>query len=266
MQRNPQLDRLTRMNTLDSQLTPPSKMLLLLESRSIFELAAYYGFRLLLNRLPVGDGHPVLVMPGMGGGDRSTLPLKRFLRKLGYRAHGWKLGTNTGSPDIENPLRARLQALRTRYPGRKLSVIGWSMGGLYARELAKICPDAVRCVITLGSPFTGHPLATNAATLYKLLSGKTPEISARWFSLRQPPPVPTSSIYTRTDGVVAWQCCVNPPGSLTENIEIVSSHCGLGHHPLALYAIADRLAQAEGDWTPFQPVGMKRLLYGNARV
>lgn len=249
------------MNTINLQLKPPSKLLLLLESRALLEYGAYRGSKPLFRFMPKGDGHPVLVLPGMGGGDRSTLPLKDFLRRLGYRAHGWQMGINTGDPDIEAPLRHRLRSLRRRYGDRKLSLVGWSMGGLYARELAKLCPDDVRNVITLGAPFTGHPLATNAASLYRVLSGKTPEISPRWYTLQEPPPVPTTSIYTRSDGIVAWQCCVNTAGPMIENIEVGSSHCGLGHHPLSLYAIADRLAQAEGAWKPFQPTGITRLLY-----
>ncbi len=149
--------------------------------------------------------------------------------------------------------------------GRSVSVVGWSLGGLYARELAKQSPEMVRLVITLGSPFTGHPRETNAWRLYERASGH--RIGSHDFHapLRTPPPVPTTSIWSRTDGVVAWQCSVETRRELAENIVVDSSHLGLGAHPATLYAIADRLAQPEGEWRPFHRRGWRRLFYGDPR-
>lgn len=149
---------------------------------------------------------------------------------------------------------------------RKVSLIGWSLGGIFARELAKEVPQAVRLVITLASPFTGHPRATHAFRLYEWMSGHrigAPDVHE---PLRAPPPVPTTSIWSRTDGVVSWSCSVEHERPQVENIELNASHFGIGAHPLALYAIADRLAQPEGAWRPFQREGWKALVYGSARI
>lgn len=215
----------------------------------------------LLWAAPRGDGHAVMVLPGMAANDRSTMALRGFLRSKGYAAYGWKQGRNIGSEAIVEPLRERIARLRQRHGG-KLSLVGWSLGGLYARELAKLSADEVRCVITLGSPFKGPSRASNVGRLYEWLSGKTinDESSAR---LAETPPVPTTAVFTRADGIVAWQRCIELPGEQVESIEVAGSHSGLGHNPLAMYAVADRLAQPEGNWQPFAPKGAVQLLYRN---
>ena len=156
--------------------------------------------------------------------------------------------------------RARLAAIHKRHR-RKVSLIGWSLGGIYAREFAKEFPKSVRLVITLGTPFTGHPKATNAWRLYEKVTGHRIGTADIHEPLRIPPPVPTTSIFSRTDGIVAWQCSVEKPGPLHENIEVEASHLGLGFNPLAWYAIADRLAQREGRWKPFDRDGVRAWLY-----
>ena len=252
------------MNPAEDTIGPPSPLLLALEGRALLELGAYFAATPLLRLAPKGDGHPVMVLPGLGATDFSTRPLRAFLRGRGYATHGWAMGRNDARSGLMSMLIQRLSLLRERYDA-KLSLVGWSMGGLYAREIAKHSPALVRQVITLASPFTGPANASNAARAYELLSGRKaggePELRAR---LRQAPPVPTTSIYTRSDGIVAWQCCVETPGAQVENIEVNSSHIGLGHHPLALYAIADRLAQPEGEWRPFERSGMRAWLYPRA--
>ncbi len=250
------------MSATAETLRPPSLGLLLLEGRALWELGAYYAALPLLRQAPSGDGHSVLVMPGLAATELSTRPLRAFLRGRGYHAHDWKQGRNIGDPGLMEPLRERLHAIRQRR-GRKLSLIGWSLGGLYARELAKLAPDDVRTVITLGSPFAGDG-SSNARRIYELLSGRRSEsaddraIRAR---LREPPPVPTTCIYTRSDGIVPWQACVERVTRIAENIEVPGSHSGLGYNPLALYAIADRLAQPENRWQPFARNGLRKLLY-----
>jgi pimeloyl-ACP methyl ester carboxylesterase len=174
----------------------------------------------------------------------------------------WDQGRNFGvRPGVLEGIRSTLTRLASY--GRKVSLIGWSLGGLYARELAKELPDAVRLVITLGSPFAGEPVETPAARLYEWVSGckvSTPEVHAQ---LGITPPVPTTSIWSRSDGVVAWQRSVERSQPLAENIEVRGSHCGLGMHPMALFAIADRLAQPEGRWAPFQRDGWRKLAFGD---
>ena len=147
-------------------IRPPSPALLALEGRAWLEFAALLPALPLLGRAPAGDGHPVLVLPGWLANDRSTQALRWFLRDRGYHAHGWKLGRNLGPSSALAPaLRQRFTALRARH-GRKVSLIGWSLGGIYARELARRFPDDVRQVITLASPFR-NPSATSVARFFR---------------------------------------------------------------------------------------------------
>jgi pimeloyl-ACP methyl ester carboxylesterase len=178
-----------------------------------------------------GDGHPVLVLPGFLASDASTRVLRTFLGSRGWAPHGWGLGRNRGVRDAL--LEALLARLRAVAGSERVSLVGWSLGGVFARELAKRAPDRVRCVITLGSPFGD----------------------------REPPPTPTTAIYSQSDGIVNWRDCVEAAGPRAENIELVGSHCGLGVHPLALFAIADRLAQPDGAWKPFDRGGLRGALY-----
>ncbi|MBS1136188.1 MAG: hypothetical protein H6R11_142 [Proteobacteria bacterium] len=246
-------------------LRAPGVLRLALEWRVGWEYSAMLAAQPLLRLAPRGDGHPVLVFPGLLASDLTTLPLRRYLKSRGYAAYPWDLGFNLGPRQgvVEASL-ARLRELRRRH-GRRVSLIGWSLGGLYAREFAKEAPDDVRSVITLGTPFTGHPKATNAWRLYEFTTGHkigAPEIHE---PLRKPPPVPTTSIFSRSDGVVAWQCSVEKDGPLTENIEVESSHLGLGLNAMSFYAIADRLAQPEGQWRPFDRSGVKAWIYRDPR-
>ena len=242
-------------------LAPPSRELFLLEMRAGAELGAFFATAGLLRMAPKGDGHPVLVLPGLAASDVSTKLLRTYLRDRGYRAHGWKMGANHGPrPGVEERMQQRLADLYQRY-GRKVSVIGWSLGGVYARELARNAPDQVRSVITLGSPFSGRPRGSNAWKLFEYVSETKVEHWHVLRNIRTPPPVPSTAIFTRTDGIVAWRGCMEHQTELTENIEVEGSHCGLGHNPLVLYAVADRLAQAEDSWKPFQRTGLRSLVY-----
>jgi pimeloyl-ACP methyl ester carboxylesterase len=244
---------------------PPSRELLLLEVRAIWELAAFFSMAPLLRMAPRGDGHPVLVLPGLAASDISTRPLRAFLKDRGYAAHGWKLGPNHGPrPGAEARMQERLAELHARY-GRKVSLVGWSLGGVFAREMSRRAPEQVRCVITLGSPFAAEPRASNAWRLYEALSGRAVEDWPERERMRHPPPVPSSAIFSRSDGIVAWQGCLEQEGPQTENIEVEGSHCGLGHNPAVLYAIADRLAQAEGQWRPFERSGLRSFVFLDPR-
>jgi pimeloyl-ACP methyl ester carboxylesterase len=233
-------------------LQPPSRLLMLAEARAFWEAGATLAIWPWLQLTPRGDGHPVFVLPGFMASDSSTTLLRRFLRGRGYHTHGWKQGRNFGPRDgVEAGMAARLQAIYDQAGGRKVSLIGWSLGGVYARLLATKYPHLVRDVITLGSPFGGSPKATNAWRLYEAMSGKPADDHERLDRVRSLPPVPTTSIFSRTDGVVAWQCSIDRPGPQNENIEVFASHIGMGAHPAVLYALADRLAQPENAWKPF---------------
>ncbi len=241
----------------------PSRLLLLLEGRALWELSSLpLALPWLLARVPRGDGHPVLVLPGLMASDTSTVPLRRFLSSRGYDVHGWGLGINRGPRHgVRAHMAETLAELHERSGGRKVSLVGWSLGGIYARELARAAPERVRQVITLGSPLYGAPdKNSNAWGVYKMASGHARvEPGERGDG---PPPVPTTSIFTRGDGIVAWGASVERSGPQTDNIEIVgATHLGLGVNPLALYAVGDRLAQPEDQWTHFSPGGLERLLY-----
>jgi pimeloyl-ACP methyl ester carboxylesterase len=231
---------------------PPLGLFALEQGRAAFELAQLGARRRLVDAAPRGDGHPVLVLPGLFAGDLSTAPLRRLLRALCYDVHGWGLGVNTGPTA---PLRAHLEEtferLRRRH-GRRVSLVGWSLGGIYARELARAHPDDVRCVITLASPFRDIS-ATHAARLVPIRPGGRSLRDAHDLRahLRSPLPVPTTSIYSKTDGIVAWESCLEEPGERRENVEVACSHTGMGFHAAALAVVADRLAQPEGAWRPW---------------
>ncbi len=219
-----------------------------------------------LDQAPRGDDHPVLVVPGFGAGDRTTAILRTYLRKMGYQPHGWELGRNFGTKVIGQDgekLVARLESIRNA-SGRKVSLIGWSLGGIMARVIAHRMPDAVRQVITLGSPFSGSPKATNVWRAYEWLAGHKVDDS---HSLRQlaearaPSPVPSTAIFSRKDGFVAWQNCFQSSGQRSDAIEVDGSHCGLVINPAVFYAVADRLAQAEGRWQPFEPTARGNFTY-----
>ncbi|HYD95746.1 MAG TPA: alpha/beta fold hydrolase [Noviherbaspirillum sp.] len=242
----------------------PGWFLLALEGRAPWELWASLLTLPVLKRAPVGDGHPVVVFPGLATGDMTTLVLRNFLKDRGYATFAWEQGLNRGPrPGVIEACMQRVRQLHREH-GRKVSLVGWSLGGIYAREIAKELPDHVRTVITLGTPFSGHPKATNAWRLYEFASGQRVEDDPRLTTLKRTPPVPTTSILSRTDGVVAWKCCIERETERSENIEVHASHLGMGMNPTALYAVADRLAQPEGQWQRFDRngiKGLKRLLY-----
>ena len=235
----------------------PSRLLQWAESQALFELGAFMAASPLLRAVGRGDRHPVLVLPGFTGADNSTAPLRWILRSQGYWTHGWGLGQNMGPTGrIIRGMHQRLEMLADRH-GRKVSMVGWSLGGIYARELARDHPDLVRQVITLGSPFRLEEGDKSAAT------GIAEQVAHRWRAeelrlttseLAKPPvPVPSTAIYSRSDGVVRWHVCINEACENHENIEVRGTHTGLGWNPFAVYAISDRLAQPEGSWRPFRP-------------
>lgn len=246
-----------------NDIRPPSRFFLFTEGRGLFELGWFYAARPWLKaNLPAGDGQPVLVLPGLGASDASTAPMRNLLKELNYAAHPWKLGRNLGLREgLAEAMVARVEELYERYGKQKVSLVGWSLGGTFSREIAKMIPDKVRQVISLGSPFTRAVNASHARRVYEWASGHKPENNALFDQLPVPPPVPTTSIYSRTDGIVAWRASRNAPGRLVENIEVPGAHLGLGHNPLALYALFDRLSQPEGRWKKFDRTKGRRATF-----
>ena len=251
------------MSAATMTLQPPSRTLMLLEARAIGELGAFIGSLPLLSMTAKGDGHPVIVLPGLVTSDTSTGPLRSFLESRGYAVSGWGLGRNFGLRAGIQEAMVDLVKRENDLHGRKVSLVGWSLGGLYARQLAKMMPRRVRSVITLGSPFAGSPKATNAWRVYEAVSGQRSDHEEPTFggNMARTPPVPTTAIFSRTDGICAWQSCMEKPGKRAENIEVFGSHCGMGHHPAVVYAVADRLAQPEGKWKPFDRTGWRSVVF-----
>ncbi|MBC7918528.1 MAG: alpha/beta hydrolase [Rhodoferax sp.] len=243
----------------------PSALLMALEFRAPWELWSVLPSWPALMRATPGDGHPVIVFPGLSASDGSTMPLRAYLQNLGYDVSGWNQGYNFG-PRAGILETARQQVLDTcEAAGEPVSVVGWSLGGIYARELAKELPHCVRSVITLGTPFAGSHKSTNAWRLYELTSGRDIEREVEQFDLPAAPPVPTTSVFSRTDGVVAWGASIQAASAAnphTENVEVYASHVGLGMNPSAWWVVADRLAQLPGRWKPFERPGrLQKLLF-----
>src|SRR5438034_3713500 len=188
------------------RLRPPGLSLLLAEVRGILEFNASLMLSPLLMGAPRGDGHPVLTLPGFLASDLSMAPMRRYLKELGYDTYAWNMGRNLGGvASKRGALRELLRRIHDE-TGRKVSLIGWSLGGVYARDLALQMPDMVRSVLTLGSPFANDIRATNATKLYELLSGEgIDDIPGLREAIAGDLAVPASSIYSRTDGIVNWR-------------------------------------------------------------
>jgi pimeloyl-ACP methyl ester carboxylesterase len=254
--------------TTSEKIAAPGLFKMLLEGRAPWEfgatLATWPLMQYALRDIPRGDGHPVIVFPGLAASDFSTAPLRTFLHRIGYVPHGWHQGINLGPREGVVEIAAEQVLKVFQNTGEPVSLIGWSLGGIYARELAKQVPHAVRTVVTLGTPFAGSPSATNAWWLYQIANGKQSVNEAVQTGLKESPPVPTSSVYSKTDGIVAWQCSIQEAAHAKapfENIELVASHFGIGFNALAWYVVADRLGQATGAWKPFDRTGMARYFY-----
>ncbi|HLS98499.1 MAG: alpha/beta hydrolase [Porticoccaceae bacterium] len=252
------------MNALLRQgpIRPPSLFLTLSDGpRAFAEQASLLAHLPWLYRAPRGDGHPVMIIPGFVGDDAYNKPLCRYLTKLGYHATGWNMGRNIGhgllDPDV---LITRINNLFNR-EGQPVTLIGHSLGGVYAREIARLWPHEVRQVITLASPFGDHrQRGSHANLLYRLLSPHGGEDDDADWSLA--PPVPTTAVYTRSDGILDWRISLQCGGhERTENIEVHGSHTGLTLNPAVWYLLADRLAQAPGEWRPFARASWRGLVY-----
>ncbi len=191
------------------------------------------------------DGPPLLVIPGFLASDRSTLGLQRALAAAGYRTTGWGLGINRGA---RRDTLERIAAQVERHGrGRRVMIVGWSLGGVFAREVAKQRPDLVEKVVTLGSPFSGDPHANNAWRLYELIAGHkvdSPPIDAR---PGQKPPVPTLALWSRRDGVVAPACARGRDDESDRRVEVDCSHMGFGVSSRAYPQIVKAIKAFEGD-------------------
>ena len=238
---------------------------LLRESRALFEFAHCYSSMPLLTRVArKGDGHPVLVIPGFMGGDGSTRGLRKFLDKLGYEVIGWSGKRNAGFDDDNfERLSETIVALAAERETR-ISLVGHSLGGIYARLLAHEQPTLIRQIIMLGVAFNADKrLDTPISRFYNRLNPEN-DLSPRLTSglLRQRTPVPSTSIYSKGDGIVPWTYCIEEQAKQTENVQVYGSHVGMPFNPSVLLAVADRLGQAETEWRPFRADARYSFLYG----
>ncbi|MHA7819005.1 MAG: alpha/beta hydrolase family protein [Erythrobacter sp.] len=241
------------------EIRTPNRLWTWSEGRAMFELAAFYASMPMLSMLPRGDGHSVMVLPGFLATNTSTRPMRNLLARLGYDVQGWESGRNV---KVNQAMLSKLEGQLARLndeSGGKVSIVGWSLGGVLAREVAKLHSDRVRQVISLGSPLSNNRNFSSVTKIFEMLNGKEPELiqDGRFDQLHVAPPVPTTSILTKTDGIVHWHASVQEEGEHpSENIVVHASHCGLGVNPSVMMAIADRLSQEEGDWSPFEaPAG-----------
>lgn len=228
-----------RRRSLERRLLILSEPLRLVGEAATLPLAAPW-----LAQSPRGDGRPVLVLPGLGAADGSTAVLRGYLDLLGYETHGWRLGTNRGPDMLNEALERRLDELADA-AGRPVSLVGWSYGGVLARALAQRHPGHVRDVVTLASPI--NRVRQSAGRLYNVVDAA--------------PPVPCTSIYSRTDGVVPPSVAADANYPNTENIEVHASHLGMGFNATVLYAVSDRLAAPVAPRKPFSPPPHIALLY-----
>ena len=225
--------------------------------RSFFSATNLATERKYLNSLPKGDGHPVMVLPGFMAGDFSTVFIRYFLNQWGYAAQPWNLGLNLGLNkyrDVENRMAQELEKHFNDY-GQKVSLIGWSLGGTFARELARQHPEWVRSVICLGSPIGKDISGALTAGIYQFISGNRfsdPEFRKKIAQASRPvPKVPCTAIFSKSDGIVNWKIAQEKESIIAENIEVKSAHTGLGMNASVMYLLADRLRQEEGKWKKF---------------
>lgn len=237
--------------------------------RALAEIASLIPIAPYLTLAPRGDGHPVLVLPGFGGGDGSTAVIRRYLSGQKFAAQPWLLGRNLGPgvPDLQQRLAERLDTVWREGGERKVSLVGWSLGGVYARLLTQRFPDKVRQVITLGSPIGGVPQPSRAYRVMRRLSDGSIDqeqaLRLRRRVIEPLPGVPGTAVYSRTDGIVPWQIARQTPSAIAENVEVYGSHVGLGFNASALYLLAERLAQPPQAWKPFARTGWRQWVYGS---
>lgn len=251
----------------EAMIPPPSMLLSLTEAhRAVLEiLSLNISQRRLRKIAPLGDGHPVMVLPGFMGDDGYNASMRRFLGGLNYTVHGWGLGRNLGPRGgVLEGLQERITSLYEQHE-QPVSLVGHSLGGIFARELAREYPEMVRQVISLGSPFgKGRMTASVPARLFSALNPPT-ELPVDQDVIHEAPPVPTTAIYSKGDGIVNWQTTLQQDGhQRSQNIRVRGSHCGMTLNPVIWFLVAERLATHPEQWQPFQRVNWRNLFYPSA--
>ncbi len=232
--------------------------------RACYDMTTMAFSPALLASLPHGDGHPILILPGFMAGDSSTVILRRFLSRLDYSVYGWDLGVNLGPRiHLQKAMRTKFSEIRRRHNDQKITVIGQSLGGIYARLLGSINPDQVRMVISLGSPYqTDGADKSWPKALFERMMGDEydPVMETQAKEVAKPLNVPTTSIFSKFDGIVPWQACIEPETNKHENIQVYCSHIGMAMHTPTLRIIANRLAQPKDTWAPYERTFLSGLI------
>lgn len=199
---------------------------------------------MVVERQPVGENAPVMTLPGFCAGDLSMAQMRHNLRAAGFRARGWGMGANTGAkPDTLERIHARVSDIAQR-EGRAVHLVGWSLGGVMAREYAKQHPDAVASVVTMGSPFSGSRRANHAWRLYRIIAGHSVDNPPIRFSDALRPTVPTFALWSAQDGVVAPACAHGEPHESDRAIELGCGHMGFAYAQESIDAVIDCLVEA----------------------
>ena len=226
-----------------SQLVTPSIMTIAKESLMPFEFARLFVSSPALALQSRGSGEPVIVLPGLGASNSSTFLLRRYLSWLGYSVEGWELGRNSGNVRQLLPQVAEhVQAIH-KETGLKVNLVGWSLGGVLAREVARDNPAIVRQVVTMGSPVVGGPKYTVFGNFYRQRGVDVDAIEAT-VAARQSNPirVPVTSIYSKNDGIVGWQASIDRHSPQVDNIKVCTTHLGMGISPDVFKILARKLA------------------------
>ncbi|MEJ8847669.1 alpha/beta hydrolase [Variovorax rhizosphaerae] len=258
------------------QVTPARRKVRLWQTalegpRAMMEAAVSTWSWPLLGTAPKGDGHPVLLVPGFMAPESTMMPLKAFLSNRGYAVESWGFGRNVGfQAKHAAALERKLEYMRHQH-GRKVSMVGWSLGGVFGLYASHRAPDCVRSLITLGSPVTpgaeGHGAAPSVIALYRAVAHRLgpdahmlqPHVRE---ALSHSPAHPMSCLWSHSDGVVPpMEAQVADGSPVHENILVPGSHCGLAFNALVLWIIAERLSQPEENWQPFAPTGMPGATY-----
>jgi pimeloyl-ACP methyl ester carboxylesterase len=202
--------------------------------------------------VPTAQAHvaePVLIIPGFATNDAYMSSLHQAIGAVGHTTYGWDQGFNIGiDAQQAAALGQRLQRIYEDHGRQKISIVGYSLGGIYARELARLYPDMVESVITLGSPF-GMQDARLSET-YRAFHGNTPADTNIHAALLEPPPVPTTSLYALADDIVPWENSLNPAAPQAENLPIQPGHLRMPFDAAVARVIIDRLAEPAQGWRP----------------
>lgn len=235
---------------MNPQLSAPTPQAAFSEALGVLELPKLLLSLPSLGKQPRGNREPVMVLPGFRGNDTTMAPMRSYLRLLGYNTKGWGLGTNRGHVEALIPQVIAKVAAFERQMGEPVRLVGWSLGGVIAREVARERPHLVHQVVTLGSPIIGGPKYTVARQRFAKQGVDLDQIEAQIRERENTPiEVPISNVFSRLDGIVSWQACLDHFNPQVEHVEVAVRHLGLAFSAEIFALIAQRLHQP-GTATP----------------